>query len=212
MTTTNDNVAALAPRQCPACGSHDALAPVKNVSLRARVGDLEQAVARLTGEACGVCEETLLDDASSVRYAEALDGLVKARREAEGEELKRVRKKLGLTQRDAGLLVGGGPNGMSRWERGTVEPPQPVRTLFGLLDLHPNLLKDALGANLRARAEETVAALPQVRLRRRGQAMAHVAKSAAGSALTPVHPSAMAASKKKDEAKRPASKARAAKR
>ena len=59
----------------------------------------------------------------------------------ETAELGRIRRKLGLTQQEAALLTGGGPNAFSRYERGKARPLPSVTNLFKLLDKHPNLLE-----------------------------------------------------------------------
>lgn len=52
--------------------------------------------------------------------------------------LRRVRIKLGLTQRAAAELTGGGHNAFSRYENGQAA----VVNLFTLLDHHPELLHE----------------------------------------------------------------------
>jgi DNA-binding transcriptional regulator YiaG len=58
----------------------------------------------------------------------------------EAAELARIRKKLKLTQMQAGQLAGGGKNAFSRYERGHAKPVSAVVNLFRLLDRHPELL------------------------------------------------------------------------
>jgi HTH-type transcriptional regulator/antitoxin MqsA len=53
-----------------------------------------------------------------------------------------VRKKLRLTQHQAGKLTGGGHNAFGRYERGEVRPLPAVVNLFRLLDTHPALLDE----------------------------------------------------------------------
>ena len=54
------------------------------------------------------------------------------------------RKKLGLNQKQAGELFGGGGNGFSRYERGKINPPQSLVVLLQLLDHKPELLDDVV--------------------------------------------------------------------
>lgn len=56
--------------------------------------------------------------------------------------LRSVRKRLGLTQRAAARLTGGGHNAFSRYERGEATPLPAVVNLFRLLDKHPELLAE----------------------------------------------------------------------
>ena len=63
-------------------------------------------------------------------------------RERQSKEIRRIRRKLGLSQVAAGRLTGGGHNAFSRYERGEAAPLPAVINLFRLLDKHPELLKD----------------------------------------------------------------------
>ncbi|MDR8093107.1 type II toxin-antitoxin system MqsA family antitoxin [Burkholderia gladioli] len=53
-----------------------------------------------------------------------------------------VRRKLGLDQREAGELFGGGKNAFSRYETGDTQPPVSLVKLFTVLDRHPELLTE----------------------------------------------------------------------
>jgi HTH-type transcriptional regulator/antitoxin MqsA len=63
-------------------------------------------------------------------------------RAAERSEIRRIRRKLGLSQAMAAKLTGGGHNAFSRYERGEALPLPAVVNLFRLLDQHPELLKE----------------------------------------------------------------------
>ncbi|EQD66436.1 XRE family transcriptional regulator, partial [mine drainage metagenome] len=54
--------------------------------------------------------------------------------------LRSIRKRLGLSQKAAAELTGGGHNAFSRYERGEARPMPAVINLFSLLDRHPELL------------------------------------------------------------------------
>lgn len=56
--------------------------------------------------------------------------------------IKRVRKKLKLSQREAGGLLKVGENAFDKYERGLVEPSGPTSQLLRLLDKHPELIDD----------------------------------------------------------------------
>jgi HTH-type transcriptional regulator/antitoxin MqsA len=53
-----------------------------------------------------------------------------------------VRKKLGLDQRQAAELFGGGVNAFSRYETGRTKPPLSLVKLLKVLDRHPDLLNE----------------------------------------------------------------------
>jgi len=99
-------------------------------------------VEGLSGWRCGACDEVEFDAESARRYAAAGDELVLADRARQSKEIRRIRRKLGLSQVAAARLTGGGHNAFSRYERGEAAPLPAVINLFRLLDKHPELLKD----------------------------------------------------------------------
>lgn len=58
-------------------------------------------------------------------------------RDAYAARVKAVRKKLGLTQEEAGRLIGGGKRAFQRYERGVHPPSDAAVGLIELLDRHP---------------------------------------------------------------------------
>ncbi len=103
------------------------------VDYRGRTAEVEG----LSGFRCPACDEIEFDAESAERYAAAGDALVLATRKAEGEELRRIRKQLKLSQAEASRLTGGGHNAFSRYETGKVIPTRAVINLFRLLSEHP---------------------------------------------------------------------------
>lgn len=99
-------------------------------------------VGELSGVRCPACGEIEYDQASAERYAAAGDALVFAMRQAAGEELRRIRKKLRINQAEASRLTGGGHNAFSRYETGKVVPTPAVMNLFRLLDRHPEEIEE----------------------------------------------------------------------
>jgi HTH-type transcriptional regulator/antitoxin MqsA len=99
-------------------------------------------VERLSGWRCGACGEVEFHAESARRYAAAGDALVLRDRERQSKEIRRIRRKLGLSQVAAARLTGGGHNAFSRYERGEVAPLPAIIKLLRLLDKHPELLKD----------------------------------------------------------------------
>ncbi|ATN33403.1 XRE family transcriptional regulator [Rhizobium sp. ACO-34A] len=53
--------------------------------------------------------------------------------------IRRLRKKLKLSQREAGTLLKVGESAFDKYERGLVEPSGPTSQLLRLLDRHPEL-------------------------------------------------------------------------
>ncbi len=57
------------------------------------------------------------------------------------DEVRRIRKKLGLNQQKAGSLLGGGPNAFHKYESGEVLPSQAISNLLRVLEAMPEGLK-----------------------------------------------------------------------
>ena len=53
------------------------------------------------------------------------------------EEVKRIRKKIGLTQREAGTIIGGGPNAFQKYEGGTTLVSRAISNFLRVLERHP---------------------------------------------------------------------------
>lgn len=127
---------------CVCCEHGAAMVPFAAETHEVTAQDASIQVDSLSGWRCPVCGEIEFDRASAERYAAAGDALVLAARKATGEELRRIRKKLGMNQVEASRLTGGGHNAFSRYETGRVAPTPAVVNLFRLLDRHPEDLDD----------------------------------------------------------------------
>ena len=150
-------------KNCYICGAPDALHYFEGRSETISVKGMERRVDNLSGWQCQVCGDGFWDpnNDSADRYGEAGDELVLAVRKTIGAEMKRIRRKLHLTQKEAvQLLSGGGHNAFSRYERGELLAPKPLVLLMRLLDRHPHLLEDAKalaeGADMRGTFSYTV--------------------------------------------------------
>ena len=141
-------------QQCFSCGAREGMRHFEGRGETMSVKGLERRLDDLSGWECQMCGEVELDDSCSERYSDAGDELVMAARKMIGEEMKRIRRRLHLTQKETvELLSGGGHNAFSRYERGEIRPPKTLVLLMRLLDRHPHLLTDARtlgeGADLR---------------------------------------------------------------
>lgn len=76
------------------------------------------------------------------------------------EEVRRIRKRLGLTQREAGEIIGGGPNAFQKYESGEVLASRAVSNFLRVLDRHPEEV-NAL-RNAREKRRPVAAARPRV--------------------------------------------------
>lgn len=57
------------------------------------------------------------------------------------EKIRKIRRKLGLTQRMAGTLIGGGPNAFQKYESGEVLASHAITSALLLLDQQPEGLQ-----------------------------------------------------------------------
>lgn len=65
------------------------------------------------------------------------------------EEIRRIRERLGLSQVEAGELLGGGPRAFTKYESGTIKPAASVSNLLKLLDMNPEMLASLTGTSMR---------------------------------------------------------------
>lgn len=133
----------MAPK-CVNCESRDGMTRFQRESFVIEHAGTTATVEGLSGWRCDACGEVEFDAESARRYASAGDALVLRERERQSQEIRRIRRKLGLSQVAAARLTGGGHNAFSRYERGEAAPLPAVVNLFRLLDKHPELLKDLL--------------------------------------------------------------------
>lgn len=131
----------MSPR-CAACDMGMGMTRFEGETFTVTHAGFEVAVEDLSGWRCGDCGEVEFDPESAQRYAAAGDELVLRDRERQSREIRRIRRKLGLSQVAAARLTGGGHNAFSRYERGEAVPMPAVVNLFRLLDKHPDLLRD----------------------------------------------------------------------
>ena len=127
-------------RECLNCGEKEMVHTARDVPYTYKRHNI--VISKVKGWHCSNCGEVEFEAGEGVRFAEAIKQLAKEVDTKEATELARIRKKLKLTQQQAALLTGGGPNAFSRYERGKAKPLQSVTNLFKLLDNHPELLDE----------------------------------------------------------------------
>ena len=98
---------------------------------------------RQPGWWCRDCDEAVFDpedqeaaDRAFQQLRARVDGLLLP------EQVRAIRKRLGLSQRKAGELLGGGPRAFQKYERGLVTVSKPMSNLLRLLDADPSGLAD----------------------------------------------------------------------
>ena len=75
-----------------------------------------------------------------MKVSDRMLNLLKARADGllEPTEIKIIRKKLNLTQAQAGMLIGGGPRAFQKYESGELLPSRAICSALRLLDQNPN--------------------------------------------------------------------------
>jgi HTH-type transcriptional regulator/antitoxin MqsA len=81
-------------------------------------------------------------DANDMKVSDRALNRLKARTEGllEPEDIRRIRKRLGLTQEAAGELIGGGPRAFQKYETGDQLPSRAISSALVLLDHDPKAL------------------------------------------------------------------------
>lgn len=126
-------------QSCPECGG--------KMTFKTKTEELEYkgytTKIRTKGWWCGSCGEGILD-AEALRASERafldlkaeVDGLLSP------EEVAAIRKRLRLSQRRAGELLGGGPRAFQKYESGQVMVSAAMSNLLRLLDKDPRRLEE----------------------------------------------------------------------
>ena len=65
------------------------------------------------------------------------------------DEIRAIRQRLGLSQAEAGKLIGGGPRAFTKYEAGTVSPTASAANLLKVLDANPAAIATLLGSKPR---------------------------------------------------------------
>ncbi len=127
--------------KCPVCGTGNLVRDSRDLSYT--YGG-RSTVIRQSGDFCNACGEGTFSSDESEQYLAAIN-IFRARVDSEllmPGELRRIRKKLGLTQKEAGEIFGGGIRAFSQYERGETRQGKALDKLLRLLDRHPQLLDE----------------------------------------------------------------------
>jgi HTH-type transcriptional regulator/antitoxin MqsA len=89
-----------------------------------------------SGESIHTKEDLKVSDAALKELRLEVENLLKP------QEVKRIRTKIGLTQREAGTILGGGPNAFQKYEQDTVTVSKPMSNLLRLLERHPEEVEE----------------------------------------------------------------------
>lgn len=92
------------------------------------------------GEVLMFLEDTPELETAFMKMKAEVDGLMLA------DEIRRIRRKLGLSQRRAGAILGGGARSFQKYESGCGWISRPMANLLRLLDNDPERLKELIPA------------------------------------------------------------------
>ncbi|EIU5250874.1 type II toxin-antitoxin system MqsA family antitoxin [Pseudomonas aeruginosa] len=102
---------------------------------------------------CETCESEVALHAQSkhnklisINFQRAVDGLLTT------TEIIRIRKKLGLSQRAASQLIGGGGNAFAKYESGATKQSVGIDNMLKVLDQHPKIIKTLIEADQQRKA------------------------------------------------------------
>lgn len=120
------------------------LCPVTGASMRRDVRPMtityrkQSMTFEMPGWYCDASDESI-HTSEDMKVSDRMLNLLKARVEGllEPQEIRRVRKKLHLTQSQAGELIGGGPRAFQKYEAGDSLPSRGITTALRLLDHDP---------------------------------------------------------------------------
>ena len=95
----------------------------------------------MPGWYCDQSEESI-HTGEDMKISDRMLNRLKARSEGllEPEEIRRIRKKLRITQEAAGLVIGGGPRAFQKYESGDLLPSRAISSALALLDHDPKAL------------------------------------------------------------------------
>lgn len=89
-----------------------------------------------SGESIHTAEDMKVSDAALKELRLQVENLLKP------QEVKRIRTMIGLTQREAGTILGGGPNAFQKYEQDTVTVSKPMSNLLRILERHPEEVEE----------------------------------------------------------------------
>lgn len=127
---------------CPLCGekAYSHYEKLVELTYKSKIISFKQP-----GYWCSACDDGVIgpkDHKSTQKqlqtFMSSVDGLLIP------DEVKRIRKKLNLTQRRASQIFGGGVNAFSRYEKGEIPVYRSTSQLLKLLDHHPEQLNELM--------------------------------------------------------------------
>ena len=127
--------------KCPLCGIGTLVSETRDLTYVYRD---QTTTIRQSGDYCTHCGEGVFTHDQGEAYLSAINRFRAQVDSAplSATDIRKIRKKLGLTQKEAGEVLGGGIRAFSQYERGETRPGKALDTLLRLLERHPELLKE----------------------------------------------------------------------
>jgi HTH-type transcriptional regulator / antitoxin MqsA len=125
--------------QCPSCGYPEMDEKIIDKTLS--YGGRTITLSGMKGEFCSECGEGVWDDPSYQRFVKAQAAIIDAAKNTVGTDIRRIRKRLNLTQESLAKSLGLGKLALSRYEQGKTRPSVPLVKLLKLIDDDPKLLE-----------------------------------------------------------------------
>lgn len=127
--------------KCPVCDKGKLVKEIRQLpyTYRGRTTTIRQR-----GRYCSACNEAIFSTQEAASYMQAIKAF-RAQVDAEmlaPSEVRRIRKRLRLTQRQADEIFGSSLHSFSQYERGTAQQNKLTDKLLRLLDKHPELLAE----------------------------------------------------------------------
>ena len=99
---------------------------------------------------CHTCDESLHNEVDVASTEQAIsDFRAEVDRVLKARDVARIRKRLKLSQRKAGVLLGGGARAFHKYEKSLVSVSQSMSNLLRLLDKDPKRLRELEGVSAR---------------------------------------------------------------
>jgi HTH-type transcriptional regulator / antitoxin MqsA len=131
--------------RCPACNESEM--EERTVDKILSYGGCSITLSEMKGQFCPTCGDGVWNPESYSRYTKAQSDLVHVRNDI-GINIRRIRKKLNLSQNDLATILGFGRLTFARYEKGKSRPPAAVVKLLKLIDDDPKLLEKIKDMNI----------------------------------------------------------------
>ena len=128
--------------KCPTCGGAELMHEIRNIEYIYK-GE-KTLIPAIEGDYCSVCGEGIHSMEASEKLMQAISEFQKQVNSTFIDPIfvTSVRRKLGLDQKEAATIFGGGVNAFSRYETGKTKPPLSLVKLLKLLNKYPDLLEE----------------------------------------------------------------------